>query len=160
MQPEEKNKLALEIWRELVNTHLCWKNMRSRCSNVRDKSYVNYGGRGIKVCARWESFDFFLADMGLKPANLSLDRINNDGDYEPTNCRWTNSTEQNRNRRGRKVLNIDGVSVPLYVLVERLGVNYKTVNSRLAKGWSIEDAVQKVTQKPRGIHASKGRGQE
>lgn len=77
-----------------------WEKMRERCLNPKDISYKNYGGRGITVCKRWLSFDNFLSDMGKRPSpKHSLDRINNDGIYEPSNCRWATRTEQNRNRR-------------------------------------------------------------
>jgi hypothetical protein len=79
-----------------------WKNMKQRCNNSKRKDYVNYGGRGIKVCDRWlNSFINFYKDMGSKPGpEYSIDRYpNNDGNYEPSNCRWATSTEQNRNKR-------------------------------------------------------------
>lgn len=78
-----------------------WTAMRTRCRNPRSASYHNYGGRGIKVCERWDLFDNFLADMGLKPSpQHSLDRFpNNDGNYEPGNCRWATNYEQQNNKR-------------------------------------------------------------
>lgn len=77
-----------------------WKAMIYRCENPKNKSWIYYGGRGIKVCARWRtSFDNFFADMGPRPSRgLSIDRKNNDGDYTPANCRWATSQEQNLNR--------------------------------------------------------------
>lgn len=83
-------------------TYIAWSNMKTRCLNKKYKEYSYYGGRGISICKRWlESFECFLEDMGEKPSDQSIDRINNDGNYEPSNCRWSTNAEQCANRRIR-----------------------------------------------------------
>jgi hypothetical protein len=82
-------------------TYRVWAGMIGRCLIPTDSSFKDYGGRGITVCDRWRRFEDFLADMGERPAGRSIDRINNDGDYEPGNCRWATPTEQRLNQRPR-----------------------------------------------------------
>ena len=84
------------------STYRAWSAMRRRCFNAATKDYPLYGGRGITVCERWKTFENFLEDMGVRPEGKTLDRINNDGNYEPGNCRWATWSEQRVNQRRMK----------------------------------------------------------
>ncbi len=113
-----------------------WLAMTKRCGNTKNRAYHNYGGRGIRVCKRWRKFENFLADMGPRPSpDHSIDRYpNNDGNYEPSNCRWATKTQQDRNRRTNRLLTHDGLTLCVTEWAERIGVNKHTLYSRLRKG--------------------------
>lgn len=119
-----------------------WSNMRDRCLNPRHPNYKHYGGRGVRICPAWASYGCFLADMGRRPsAHHSLDRVNNDGDYTPANCRWALKSEQQRNKRGAILLTFQGETLPLAAWAERLGIAYETLRQRLKRGWSISEVL-------------------
>ncbi len=82
-----------------TRSYAAWANMLNRCTNLSDAKYPRWGGRGIKVCKSWHTFESFYADMGEPPDDHSLDRIDNDGDYKPSNCRWATALQQVHNRR-------------------------------------------------------------
>lgn len=113
-----------------------WGNMRERCELPSNHAYDRYGGRGIKVCDRWKSFENFLSDMGNRPSSAhSLDRIDNDGDYEPSNCRWATRKEQNRNRRSNRFIPYGDSRVTISEASEITGIKEVTISARIRKGW-------------------------
>ncbi len=124
-----------------------WIQMIQRCTNPNVKNYKNYGGRGIKVCERWRQFENFLQDMGEKPSGLSVDRIDNNGDYCKENCKWSTRKEQNRNTRQNRLITINGITKPLAEWCEIYNLNYKTVCTRIYRGWTSEEALELVPRK-------------
>ena len=124
-----------------------WQAMLTRCRNPNVSNYKNYGGRGISVCDRWMQFENFYADMGDPPDGASLDRIDNQGNYEPQNCRWSDRKEQNRNRRISHVIVHDGISLPISAWAEKLGVTRGLIRDRLRLGWSVERALTTPARK-------------
>ncbi len=116
-----------------------WRSMRRRCQNPKCPQYRNYGGRGIEVCERWEEFELFFADMGLAPTGQSLDRWpNNNGNYEPGNCRWATAVQQRRNTRINRVLTWNGESRPVSEWSEITGLSKYAISWRLRAGWSVQ----------------------
>jgi hypothetical protein len=118
---------------------ISWTSMRQRCHCESAIGFHNYGGRGIKVCERWmNSFENFYADMGNRPEGMSLDRIDNDGDYCPDNCKWSSHVEQGANQRTNRFIEHDGERLTLAQWSRRTGLSKHTIRRRLIKGWSIE----------------------
>jgi hypothetical protein len=113
-----------------------WIKIRDRCKNPRNVKFSDYGGRGISVCERWDaSFEAFFSDIGPKPhRDWSLDRIDNNGDYEPGNCRWASTSTQARNRRTTRMVEYDGRQMPLVDACQLAGVNYRSAIWRLNRG--------------------------
>ena len=118
-----------------------WKSMLDRCEHPLHNSYPNYGGRGISVCARWHEFRLFLADMGERPDGMQIDRINNEGNYEPGNCRWTTAKVNARNRRNTLYLEHEGEKLAAGEWADRLGVPYTTIVKRVRDGWPVCEAL-------------------
>lgn len=137
-----------------------WERMLHRCKNPNNERYARYGGRGIKVCERWqESFANFLADMGPRPSpKHTVDRIDNDGHYEPSNCRWATQMEQTRNSSRTKDLTLNGETMCMTAWAQRLGITQHTLNGRLKRGWPLSAALT-VGPVPKGYtwHNQKGR---
>jgi hypothetical protein len=140
--------------RRATAEYVAWAEMIKRCENSKSKSYVRYGGRGIRVCDRWRNdFSDFLADMGPRPsARHSLDRRENSGNYEPSNCRWATAKEQSRNRRTSRRIAHNGETKTLAEWAEVSGLNPLTLRIRIHAGWSMEDALSRplrVTRRTR-----------
>lgn len=119
-----------------------WADMIKRCSCKSYKDFFYYGGRGIKVCERWKEFKNFFADMGKCPPNFSLDRINVNGNYEPSNCRWASRTTQARNRRGNHMITYNGVTLCLAEWAEKVGITRGCLKMRLKNGWTLDKALK------------------
>ena len=118
-----------------------WLSMKARCRNKNHDHYAEYGGRGIRICRRWMWFKNFWADMGPRPNGMSLERIDFNGNYEPSNCKWATHTEQMRNTRRNKHHTISGVTKTVGEWARHYGVKYPTVIQRIKAGWGIERAL-------------------
>ena len=132
-----------------------YRAMRSRCENEAYPAYKWYGGRGIKVCRRWKNFDNFIEDMGMPKKGMTLDRIDNDGDYSKENCRWTSWEVQAKNKRVSqpvKYFKYEGKNLNMSQLAKIAGLSYLTFNHRLTKlGWDL----QKAIHTPKGKYPKK-----
>jgi hypothetical protein len=125
-------------------TYFSWRNMRSRCYNINDIGFHNYGGRGIVVCKRWrEDYDAFVEDMGIRPDGLTLDRIDGNGNYEKSNCRWTDYITQANNRtKFNTYIEFEGRKQTLAQWARELEISLELFCWRLSK-WSPDKAMQK-----------------
>lgn len=122
-------------------THHSWKAMLTRCRNHNFPGFYKHGGRGIEVCDRWLKFENFLSDMGERPEGMTLDRIDNNGDYEPGNCRWATPEEQNLNTRQNHRLSFGGESLTISEWSKRFGFKRGVLESRIRRGWSVDRAL-------------------
>lgn len=120
-----------------------WMCARMRCENPNDKRYARYGGRGIEMCERWRrSFSNFLADMGPKPSpQHTLNRKDNDGNYEPSNCCWATEIEQHSNRADNRLISHNGVKLTIAEWARQTGIKDSAIRYRLGSGWSVEQAL-------------------
>lgn len=129
-------------------TYSSWQNMIARCTQPSNPAYEHYKKRGITVCERWLSFENFLADMGERPAGMTIDRFpNNDGNYEPNNCRWATKREQANNRSTNVTFDYHGKTYTLAELAREAGVEKDILRTRLIRqtGWTVEGALRTPT---------------
>jgi hypothetical protein len=155
LQRERASELNAVHGLSLTPEHKSWSGMKNRCLNSKDINFRNYGGRGIRVCGRYQnSFDEFFKDLGLRPSkNHSIGRVDNDGHYscgKCTNCnsmgwtfnlRWETSTQQNRNKRSNCLITFNGQTKMLIDWADELKISRKTLWSRLTTGWTVEEAL-------------------
>ena len=132
-----------------TRTYNSWMSMIQRCENPNHDGYKHYGGRGISICKKWrESFEAFFADMGESPTNRhSIDRIDSDGDYTPSNCRWATAREQNGNRRTAIQITHDGRTMCVAAWAREAGMRSNCLRRRLANGWGIKEAIDTPSKK-------------
>lgn len=127
-----------------------WSSMMTRCYNENHKGFKYWGGRGITVCDRWKNFENFLADMGSRPAGNSIDRIDNDSGYEPSNCRWATAAQQLSNTRKSRLITWGGETLCISAWARKLGMTPRQLHGRINAGWTIEEAFTK----PRDSYSS------
>ena len=145
---QREKSAAAKLTHGLARTpeYKVWDHMRQRCENPKHKGFANYGARGIRVCERWRKFENFIADMGERPSpKHTIERADNDGDYEPGNCRWGTWREQSRNKRTNRLITANGITKPLTTWAEELGVPPTTLFERLRRGWTHERVVNVAT---------------
>ena len=124
--------------------YITWAHIITRCNNPKDKYY---GARGIRVCGRWvNSFQNFYDDMGERPKNMSIERIDNNGDYEPNNCKWASINEQARNKRNNRVYELNGERMVLSDWAKRNNISFASMFERIEK-WPLEKALSTLNMK-------------
>jgi len=119
-----------------------WNAMHKRCTRDNHPSFEHYGGRGIKVCDRWLDFECFLEDMGKRPEGLSLDRVNNNGNYEPSNCRWTTRKEQANNRSNNRKINCYDDVITIAEFSEKFKIKRGSILYRQSLGWESKRIIE------------------
>lgn len=133
---QKGNKFALKHGLRHHSAYNTWAGIMDRCHNPKSTNWKNYGGRGIAVCKRWHSLKNFISDMGERPPRMSIDRINNNKNYSPGNCRWASRRTQNNNTGQNVRIKYRGEDLTLAEWAERLGVSPFTLYSRKRYGWS------------------------
>jgi len=129
-----------------------WCGIKNRCTNKNVKSYKDYGERGITICDRWLVYENFLADMGRRPKGCSIDRINNEGNYEPDNCKWSTRSEQQNNKRTNHIIEYNGERLNIKQWCTKLNLQYSTILRRCTlPGWTAEQILTTPSGKPKEV---------
>lgn len=143
--PGNNKKLNTRHGETHTKLYRAWGNMRYRCNNPNCKSYKDYGGRGITICEEWESYEAFR-DWALANGfanDRSIDRIDVNGNYEPSNCRWTDMKTQSNNKRDNNYLTFQGQTRTIQEWSEITGIKWTTIKERIKRGWTVEKALSK-----------------
>lgn len=141
--------LSTDAYGNKPRLYRIWKQMRQRCLNPNDTAYPRYGGRGVTICPEWsdyKSFHDWAVANGYED-RLSIDRRDNDGDYNPTNCRWADNYQQGRNKRNNLCVTHQEETRTVAEWADILGIPMRTLKSRLRLGWSVEDALSTPTRR-------------
>jgi hypothetical protein len=142
LRKEVSSEMATRHGMKFSRAYQIWQGIKRRVNNPNDDHYHRYGGRGITMCDEWlTSFESFISDMGEPPEGMSIDRIDNDGHYEPDNCRWATSAQQSRNNSRNVWLSANGVTKCLTDWAKELGCSPYTIQKRIRRGWLEADAV-------------------
>lgn len=120
-------------------TYVVWCVMIQRCTNPKNPTFPRYGGRGISVCKRWRNFPAFLRDMGERPPGMTIERINNDKGYSPSNCRWATPDEQRANTSRTRLVDTSAGKMPLFMAARAAGITPASMLDRLEHGWSPDE---------------------
>lgn len=130
-----------------TRTYIIWQHMKARCLRKTHPRYADWGGRGIKICEHWMVFENFYADMGEAKPGMTIDRIDNNGNYEPLNCKWSTIGEQNKNKRNTRKISANGQTKTINEWCKELGVNRSFICNRLLDGWSESDTINRPKRK-------------
>lgn len=142
--PRTGSVVSCGCWRKRRNglattrAYQVWAKMIKRCDEKNDRDYPNYGGRGIRVCERWKSFEYFYEDMGEAPENMTLDRINNEDGYSKDNCRWASMKTQKVNKRTNVYLTYQGITLTISEWAKKLNLGYSTLWRRMKRNLPLE----------------------
>ena len=147
-KPPRRQRVTLTLTQEDRRLRAVWGAMRQRCNNPAYRDYPRYGGRGIKVCDRWASFGNFLADMGERQPGLTLERKDNNGDYELSNCRWATMKEQGRNRRNSRWIMFEGRNLCLAEWCDVFGVQYNRTYRQITRDGELPTLERLLFENP------------
>jgi hypothetical protein len=145
LNTEKRKEMAASLKRSHnqhgTKTYNIWKNMRARCNCPTSSGYYKYGGKGIKVCLRWNDFENFIEDMGSCPTNYSIERIDPAKNYEPGNCKWIPLKDQRWNKTNSRLITYNGITKNLSKWAQEIDIPRKTIDYRIKAGWTIAQAL-------------------